>query len=178
MKLANTLKAAAAALLLAAPANAWAQQAGTYNGTTADGNSVSFAVGTDGNGNLAITGATIWFLATCAATGDTVNEGWGFGTDDVITGNKVDFAGGSDDFYIYAPGTVVFRGNTMSGHLDSRETIFKTNSTPPSGAQLCISPSQTFSATLSEPAHAPVLSAGSAMHLAGSVHQSRFGITH
>ena len=40
---------------------------GTYAGTSADGNTVQFVVGTDpNNGNSAVTGATVFFSAPCA----------------------------------------------------------------------------------------------------------------
>jgi hypothetical protein len=163
MKIIHILGSAAAILGVVIPMNAWAQQVGVYNGTTADGDNVSFTVGLDNNNDLAITGAGISFTATCAATGDIVNEDWGFGTDEVISGTRAPFAAGDEYFYIFAPGTVLFHGSQLTGHLNSRTAIFRTNTTPPGGAQYCISPTQSFTATFSGPSHFPALPVGTAV---------------
>ena len=51
------------AMALSTPGSA--QQAGTYTGTSSDGQSVSFTVGLDGNSVLAVTGAGISYEAPC-----------------------------------------------------------------------------------------------------------------
>ena len=162
MKIIHMLGSAAAILAVAVPMNAWAQQVGTYNGTTADGNSVSFTVGVDpSNGDFEITGATIFFTATCQVTGDMVNTGWGFGMGQDIVGGTAPFQSGDEYFDIYSPANIVFHGTqTVTGHLVSRTAVFRSG-TPPTQAEFCISPSQAFTATFSTTDRASPLPVGS-----------------
>jgi len=95
MKRLLTAAAAVAALAAAAGPTA-AQVAGTYSGTSADGNGVSFTVATDpNNGDLAITSASISISALCS-DGSTFNTGWGFGFSPLpdIINHKVTSKGG------------------------------------------------------------------------------------
>ncbi len=162
MKIDHMLRNAAAILLVALPTIASAQQVGTYNGTTADGNQVSFVVTFDTFNNVdEITGATIGFAAACAATGTITNQTWGFGVGEDIIGGRASFAADGDYFDIYAPSGVAFNNaGTMYGHLISRTAIFKSQGPPATGAQYCISPSQPFTATFSGPGHVPALPLG------------------
>jgi hypothetical protein len=166
MKIDHMLRNAAAIFLVALPTIASAQQVGTYNGTTADGNSVSFVVGFDAVNNVdEITGATIGFSATCS-TGDVTNQTWGFGVGEDIIAGRASFAADNDYFDIYAPAGVAFHGTqTVTGHLISRTAIFKTQGPPATGAQYCISPSQTFTATFAGPERGPALPPGTEIHL-------------
>jgi len=168
MKIDHMLRNAAAILLVALPTIASAQQVGTYSGTTADGNPVSFTVSLDTVNNVdEITGANISFAATCSATGTITNQSWGFGVAEDIIGGRASFAADDDYFDIYAPSGVAFNGSgtTMYGHLVSRTAIFKSQGPPATGAQYCISPSQAFTATFSGPERVPALPQGTEIHL-------------
>jgi hypothetical protein len=166
MKIEHMLKNAAAILLVALPTIASAQQLGTYTGTTADGNSVSFTVSYDSANSVdEITAATIGFSATCAATGTITNQTWGFGVGEDIIGGRASFAADGDYFDIYAPSGVAFNNaGTMYGHLISRTAIFKSQGPPATGAQYCISASQPFTATFSGPERVPALPLGTEIH--------------
>jgi hypothetical protein len=65
--------------------------AGTYAGTSTDGNSVQFVVGTDtNNGEMAVTAATIFFSAPYANSTYVLDTGWGIGTlADINANNRV-----------------------------------------------------------------------------------------
>ena len=167
MKIEHMLRNAAAILLVALPTIASAQQVGTYNGTTADGNQVSFVVSFDTVNNVdEITAATIGFAATCQATGDIAHQTWGFGVGEDIIGGKAQFQAGGDYFNIYAPSGVAFNNaGTMYGHLVSRTAVFKSDGPPATGAQYCISPSQAFTATFAGPERLPALPLGTEIHL-------------
>ncbi|HWY15772.1 MAG TPA: hypothetical protein VNX86_11600 [Rhizomicrobium sp.] len=167
MKIEHMLKNAAAILLVALPTIASAQQLGTYNGTTADGNPVSFTVGYDTvNSVYEITSASIQFSATCAATGDIINEGWGFGVAEDIIAGRAPFQAESEYFDIYAPAGVAFHGTmTVTGHLISRTAVFKTDGQPAGGAQFCMSPNQAFTATFASPERVPALPLGTEIHV-------------
>jgi hypothetical protein len=143
----------------------WAQQAGTYSGTSADGSNVSFTVGTDSNNDLAVTGASINFTAPCkGGTTPTVYSGWGFGTDAVITKNKASMVASDNFFYITAD--LKFSGSTVTGTVTTRVPDLDPGSTPPTKADFCESPKQAFSATLNGTGPSvPDLPPGAMIHL-------------
>jgi hypothetical protein len=132
-----------------------AQTAGVYNGTSADGQPVTFTVGTDGNGQLAIISAGISFSAPCkGGTMPTLDSAWGFGADSVIAHNKATMVAADPYFYITA--NFVFSGSSVSGNIATRTPDLDPGNAPPKKADFCESPRQAYSATLSgAAAHSP-----------------------
>jgi hypothetical protein len=156
------------AMALSTPGSA--QQAGTYAGTSADGQNVSFTVGLDGNNVLAVTGASIGFQAPCkGGTAPTLYSGWGFGADAVITSHKAVMTAPDPYFYIVA--TLKFSGSNVTGSIQTRTPYLDPGHTPPNVADFCESPSQAFSATLGTGPSAPALPAGTKTHLQNPAQQ-------
>lgn len=123
---------------------------GTYAGTSADGNSVQFVVGTDSTtGFDAVTSELIFFTAPCANSTYVLNTGWGVGTIKDMNGNHrvtLDIDGGYYTFAIAlhfdtetqtATGTVLSIGPTL--YPVGRK---------PTRALICTSPTQALSVTL------------------------------
>lgn len=157
--------AVAFAALCAVSAPASAQTAGTYSGASADGQTVSFVVGTDSNNVLAITGASIDFAAPCkGGTAPTLYSGWGFGADAVITNRKAVLV--APDPYFYITANLKFVGSTITGTITTKTAYLDPGKTPPKLADFCESPLQAFTATLSGPApRVPALPAGTMRHM-------------
>jgi hypothetical protein len=149
----------------------WAQQAGTYTGTSADGQTVSFTVGTDSDNDLAVTGASIGFQAPCkGGTMPTLYSGWGFGTDAVISAHKANMVAADPYFYITAD--LKFSGSTVSGSITTRTPDLDPGNTPPTKADFCESPKQAYSATLGGTGPStPALPAGTMVHLQAPAQQ-------
>jgi hypothetical protein len=81
--------ACGAIILAAAFANpAAAQLQGTYTGTSADGQGLTFVVGTDANNSEPeITSASVSFIAPCKKSTYTLYQGEGWGPNaDVVSG--------------------------------------------------------------------------------------------
>ena len=142
-----------------------AQKAGTYSGTSADGEPLSFTVGLDGNNVLAVTGASISFIAPCkGGTVPTLSSGSGFSSDAVITGHKASIVAPDPFFYITA--SLKFAGTRVTGLITTRSPYLDPGKTPPNKADFCESPLQAYSATFSGPGSSlPTLPAGTAIHL-------------
>lgn len=143
-----------AGLLSLPAASALAQMAGTYTGSTADGQSVSFTVTQDStSGDYSITSENISFSAPCNDGSTTLNTGWGTGSTIPIT-NKVAKLALQDD-YFYFSGTLRFNGTAMSGTLASTSPDLSYNTAGrPARALICRSPAQSVTATLSTTADA------------------------
>jgi len=143
----------------------WAQTAGTYTGTSADGQAISLVVGLDSNSVLAVTGASISYVAPCkGGSAPTLYTGWGFGTDTVITAHKATMTATDPFFYIVAD--MHFSGSNVSGFITSRSPYLDPANTPPVRADFCESPKQAFSATLGATGpDAPALPPGTMGHL-------------
>jgi hypothetical protein len=141
-----------------------AQQAGTYSGTSADGEPLSFIVGTDFNtGNLAVLGATVSFYAPCRSQGNPVNTTWGFGFTQDIKNGKASLSY-TDTYYFYITANFVFNGTAVTGSITSRTATFVPGNPVPNKAQYCIAPKQAFSANLSLDAKTPPLPPGASIH--------------
>jgi hypothetical protein len=141
-----------------------AQQAGTYAGTSADGQTVSFVVGLDGNNVLAVTGASVNFVAPCkGGTAPTLYSGWGFGSDSVITAHKTTMLATGPYFYITA--NIKFVGTTAQGTIQTRSAYLDPGNTPPNRADFCESPTQAFTTTLGTGPSAPALPAGTKLNV-------------
>jgi hypothetical protein len=146
--------ACGAAIIAAALATpAMAQQevpSGTYAGTSADGNSVQFVVGTDSNTGLqAVTSELIFFTAPCANSTYVLNTGWGIGTVKDINANDrvtLDIDGGYYTFAIalhFDPETQTANGTVLS----IGPTLYPVGRKP-TRALICTSPTQNLSVTL------------------------------
>jgi hypothetical protein len=151
------------AIVLSAPGSA--QTAGTYTGTSADGQTVSFTVGTDSDSNLAVTGASIGFAAPCkGGTAPTLYSGWGFSADAVIANHKTTMTAPDPFFYIVAD--MHFSGSSVTGKIITIAPYLDPGKTPPNKADFCESPAQAFSATLGGPeSRVPALPPGTMRHL-------------
>jgi hypothetical protein len=145
-----------------------AQQAGTYTGSSADGQSVSFTVALDGDNQLAVTSASISFEAPCkGGTAPTLISGWGFGADAVITNKKATLVAPDPFFYITA--SLKFVGSNVTGTITTRAPYLDPGKTPPNKADFCESPLQAYSATFSGTGPgSPALPQGTVMHLQAS----------
>ncbi len=135
-------------LVTAASLPAAAQTVGTYTGTTADGQGVSFTVTQDSaSGDYSITGENISFSAPCANSTVTLNTAWGTGYTVPITNHVAKLA--LQDSYFFFSGTLHFTGNTLSGTLASTSPNLNYNgNNKPTKALFCVSPAQAVSATL------------------------------
>ncbi len=140
----------AAALAAAVASPAAAQVAGTYSGTSADGNSVSFVVGSDpSNGDLALTSASIGFSALCS-DGSTLNAGIGFGfypLADIVNHRTTSRGGGN---YNTTDLSLTFSadGQTANGFIYSVSPTLSPVGPAPKKALICKSARQPMGLTL------------------------------
>src|SRR5437868_246007 len=100
-----------------------AQVAGTYSGTSADGQSISITVTFDsGTGFYEITGATVFYSARCTGlgTGISINEGlgWDPGTELPPGANQMTFSGNEEN--IFANIGWHKSTNAFTGNIDTR----------------------------------------------------------
>jgi hypothetical protein len=127
-----------------------AQLQGTYNGTSADGQSVSFTVGTDPNtSEPEITGATVWFLAPCKNSTYSLGEGEGWGPDADIANRKVSATFSVPGFYNVFSLKFASDGQTATGTVESIAPYLNPANSPPKNSLFCESPKQTMSVTYS-----------------------------
>ena len=145
-RLLATLPVALAAIAAASTASAGAL-AGTYMGTSADGNGVTVVVATDTNGVLAATSATVFFSAFCSRDGSTLNTGWGYGTDQPITGRRVANVTASNYFTISYHLTFSVDGQTATGTIASISPTLTPVGPKPTKALFCRSASQAVTLT-------------------------------
>jgi hypothetical protein len=145
---ASTLLAALAAISWASAGEA--QQVGTYSGTTADGNGLSFTVGIDQNtGAYEFTGAGIGFTAYCKKSNYDFNTGWSFGLgQDIVSGSNNVVVNANQYNYFYINYNLTFTdNNTIQGTVNSDTAVFEPGE-PPTKADFCKAPkNQTFTAT-------------------------------
>jgi hypothetical protein len=139
-----------AALLCAgtmAPA-ARAQQAGTYSGTSADGQNVSFVVGTDSNtGKLQITSFNLGITAPCHPGSYTYSTAWGVGGDGKdLTSHSTTYTYSFG--YLYLVASMKFTSAGATGKITSYTPTFApVNSGHPKKSVFCKSPQQGFTTT-------------------------------
>ena len=128
-----------------------AQVAGTYSGTTADGNGVSFTVATDPNtGVLAVTGATVFFSDMCR-DGSTLNTGWGYGLNQDIVARKVSNTTAGSYFTITFNLNFAANGQSATGRVASFSPSLNPVGPHPTSALYCKSAMQSMSVTLQPP---------------------------
>ncbi|HTT97596.1 MAG TPA: hypothetical protein VMF58_06065 [Rhizomicrobium sp.] len=129
-----------------------AQSAGSFAGTSDDGQFISLTV-TQSGGTFTVTNMDVNIQAPCKRTGDTANEGWGFFLGDDISGGSTDFTSHND--YYYYTGSMHFTGpHTIKGTITSYTATFVPGVTPPKQAQFCVSPKQPFTLTKQAPGKA------------------------
>jgi hypothetical protein len=130
--------------------SAEAQKAGTYYGTSADGQFLDFTVGTDTNTNsLAVLGAGINFDAVCSGGNPNMQSSWGLGFTQDIVARKATVLFSGQDIYVTANLVFSSNGNTVTGNITTRSVAFAPSTGAPTKAEYCISPRQAFTATLS-----------------------------
>jgi hypothetical protein len=151
MKRLMSVPLALAGVFACAISPAAAQVAGTYSGTTADGNGVSFTVATDPNtGLLAVTGAGIGFSDMCR-DGSTLNTGWGYGLNQDIVARKVSNTTAGSYFTITFNLTFAPNGQSATGRIASFSPTLNPVGPHPTSALYCKSPMQSMSVTLQPP---------------------------
>jgi hypothetical protein len=149
----RTALMAAAALAVALTGTARAQQAGEYDGQTADGNPVAIVVGNDsGTGNFEVTVAEFDFVIACKKSGDQLGSGWYIGFPDGYDILDGDFSYAIAYSDAYLPFSMHFKGKkSVKGEVALTEPMFNPVSgynTPPKKTQTCSS-DQPFTATFS-----------------------------
>jgi hypothetical protein len=149
----NVSSAVIVAAALATPA--MAQVAGTYGGTSADGNSLTFVVATDPNtGDLAVTSATIFFTAPCKNSSYVLNTGWGFGLNSDIKDGKVKITSNDNYFSFHIGLDFASDGQSATGEIVSTSPTLTPVGPKPTHALICTSPKQDLSLTLQADADA------------------------
>lgn len=129
-----------------------AQVAGTYSGTTADGNGVSFTVATDPNTHvLAVTSASVGFSDICH-DGSILGEGWGYGLNQDIVARKVTNTTAGAYFTIKFSMTFSVNGQSATGWISSFSPTLSPVGPKPTRALFCKSLGQSMSLTLQPPA--------------------------
>jgi hypothetical protein len=141
------LPAAIAALVAANATPAAAQLAGTYSGTSLNGDYVSFTVATDtGTGKLAVMSANISFSALCG-NGSTLNTAWGYGMTQDIVKHRVKNITAGPYFTITFNLDFAAGGQSATGQVTSISPTLTPVGPAPKHALFCRSPSQTMSVT-------------------------------
>jgi hypothetical protein len=154
-----------AALLCAIGTTAGAQKAGTYTGTSADGQYLDFTVGTDTNtNNLAVLEAGINFDAACNGGNPDLIQSWGLGFTQDIANRKADFVFDGQDIYVNANMAFSKDGNSVTGTINTRVVGFAPSTGAPTKSEFCQSAKQAFSATYSSAAAKPPLALGTTIH--------------
>ena len=140
--------AALASTLPLAQATA-AQQAGTYSGHTADGNAISFDVGTNPQGQPVLLDVAIKFTALCPQAGSSITQSWKF-----FFSNGLPIVHGhvkhvENNPQLYLLNAINIHGGKASGTTEAKLPMLEPGKSP-GGAQLCYSASQAFEAAYQE----------------------------
>ena len=149
----SVCSAAMVAAALATPAAA--QVVGTYSGTSADGQSLTFVVGTDTtSGEPAVTAATGYFSAPCRGSSYVLETGWGFGTLNDIKKGKTKISVSGNYFTIAVSLDFASDGQSATGTITSISPTLEPVGTRPTKALICTSPKQDLTVAL-QPADVP-----------------------
>lgn len=145
--------AVALALTLLGPNHAAAQEAGTYNGTLANGYPISLTVAPAATkGEFQVTATIIEYKSDACTPGKTVWTGYvGFAPNAVISKStkKVDLSYSSIEFYF--SGYAKFSGTTATGAAVSYVPVFAASKGAPTSSVFCAAKLQKFTATLGAP---------------------------
>jgi hypothetical protein len=144
----NVGGAAIIAAMLATPATAQVQQ-GTYTGTSADGQNLTFVVGIDSNNNdVAVTSAGISFSAPCRNSTVVLSQDWGTGLlQDIIKGKTGKFSL-TDAYFTFDISLDFTTDGTATGTIKTFSPTLDPIGSAPTKALFCESPEQTLSLTL------------------------------
>lgn len=146
-----------------------AQVAGQYDGTSADGQSISITVAFDsGTGFYEVTGATVWYNAMCSGpgTGFFVNEGLGWGPGTEFSGGtgQMTFSGNEEN--ILANLKFHSFSNTFTGNIDTRVgALIPNGAARPNRVMKCESAFQPLTLSYTGPARVQPLPKGVVIHL-------------
>ena len=158
----NVCGAAIIAFALATPAAAVDVALGTYNGTSADGNSLSIVVAADPkDGDPELTYLGLNLTAPCKPTDldYTLQTGWGFDASiDIPKSGRIKIS--TPFSYITVEANLVFAADgSVSGTITSYEPVLYPVGPKPTRALFCTSPEQTLSLTLESADTVPAVSA-------------------
>jgi hypothetical protein len=169
----NVGGAAIIAAVLATPATA--QEVGTYKGTSADGQSLTFVVGTDPNtGYPALTSAGLSFSAPCKNSTVVLTTAWGFGLMQDIIDRKTGQFSQTDSYFTFdLKLDFAADGQTATGTIRTYSPTLDPVGSKPTKALLCESPMQALSLTLqsSETSDSPVKQSSHYVGPTGNTHQ-------
>src|SRR5579862_4633765 len=113
------------------------------------GATISLVVSHSGSA-YTVTSMSVGMIAPCKKTGNTANEGWGFGLNQDISSGSADFTSQND--YYYTTGSMHFVGHTqIKGTITSYTATFVPGMTPPKQAQFCTSAKQAFTLNATAP---------------------------
>ncbi len=140
----------AAALALAVASPAAAQVAGTYSGTSADGNGVSFDVASDGVGGFNVVNAVVFFSDVCKDA-SILNQGWGYGLNAPIVSRKASDTTANPYFTITFDLKFSNDGQTATGHVTSYSPTLSPVGPTPNKALFCKSAKQDMGVALQPP---------------------------
>jgi hypothetical protein len=136
---------ASAAFLCALPlAQAAAQPAGAYAGHTADGNAISFDIGSNAQGQPALMDLAIKFTAACGQSGSSISQSWHFFFSaglPVVNGHVKHL---EDNPQLHLLNSLSFHGNGVTGSTEARLPVLNGKS---GAVQLCASGKQAFEAS-------------------------------
>jgi hypothetical protein len=145
--------AAAFAAALLSPTQAAAQEAGTYNGTLANGYPISLTVAPAATkGEFQVTQTIIEYKSDACTPGKTTWTGYvGFGPNAVISNSskKVTLSYSSIEFYF--SGYAKFNGATATGAAVSYVPVFAAAKGAPTSSVFCAAKLQKFTAKLGAP---------------------------
>jgi hypothetical protein len=160
--------ALAAALGLAVATTAQAQVAGTYTGTTSQGDEIDITIVDDGSGGFALTGDVVYWTEDCH-TGDQKFTAWGIGTYFELGGNPSTYTFASQTLYEVLKMHFSPDGQTVHGTFQGMEPTFVDVNQSRSKVEQCHSGTLTYNATLQAGAEArashPPLARGQALRL-------------
>jgi hypothetical protein len=131
-------------------AQAAAQQAGAYNGHTADGNAISFDVVSDAQGYLALSDLAIQFTAGCVQTGSSITQSWHFFFSRGLPIEHGHVRHLENNPQLYLMNSLNFHGDRVNGTTEARLPMLVPGK-PSQTAQLCASGKQAFEATFQSP---------------------------
>src|ERR1041385_9018742 len=141
---------ASLALLCALPlAQAAAQTGGAYAGHTADGNAISFYIGTDVQGQPALMDLAIKFTAACGQSGSSISQSWHFffsGGLPIVNGHVKHL---ENNPQLYLLNSLSVHGNQVTGSTEARLPVL--NGGKSGAVQVCAAGKQAFEASFQSP---------------------------
>lgn len=145
-KLFGLVASAAVASILPSVHATAAQQAGTYSGHTADGNTISFDVGSNPQGQPVLLDVAIKFSAFCPQAGSSMAQSWKFFFSNglpIVHGHVKHLENGPQ---LYLLNAINFHSGRVSGTTEAKLPMLEPGKSP-SSTQLCSSAKQAFEAS-------------------------------